>query len=514
MPRSPCLPTTSSSCCCCHPNRPPCPYADITPTNDLERTYALASLLIGALVFGYLLSSVGSMMSTLDNRANMVEMKLDMAQEVIRHTNLPSALASRIRSYTEYYYSRQSVYDVQEVLGHLTPALDRQVKEFFLSQSIDMLRLLSRHDTAFKLAVLPKCSPVMFEAHEEFVVKGARTSDVLFLQKGEVCAIMAGVERMVLYEVNPGSSLAECCLLGRASPLSYKSNTRCEFFVLSDADLAETVREHLSPSDKARLAADVVKECCRKQHIRWFGFRFALGKLREAKTGFKTTPKTQAALIIQSAWVRRSEQPALYSIPRCFAHWGEMPKGDTRASSAASPLLGGGTRFPADRPLEKGRFMPATAPGPAKAWAPNQKGMMVPVGGNATAAGGERAAASNPMRPKLPVPVPVPLGGGAAAAPMPASGQPSWRRRARNSLPSWPPSDRSTNGDSGKVVSELLEEIRASRDEMRKANAQLNSRLERVENALRVDTPSMATDAEASAVGGTRRPSKERMLDA
>ena len=59
-------------------------YGDITPTNDLERAYTLGALLIGALLFGYLLSSVGSMIANLDSRSNMVETKLDRVQEVIR----------------------------------------------------------------------------------------------------------------------------------------------------------------------------------------------------------------------------------------------------------------------------------------------------------------------------------------------------------------------------------------------------------------------------------------------
>ena len=214
-------------------------YGDITPTNDLERMYALGALLIGALVFGYLLSSVGSMMSNLDNRSNVVEEKLDQMQEVIRHTNMPSELAGRIRSYTEFCtrelcprglacvmcdkqaalqadvqlllllflhcshtwlirtcvallltrmaritrvtltppcprsvltprrsvlrstlradYSHNSVYDVEEVLSHLTPALDRQVKEFFLSKSVNTLPLLRVHDMDFKLEVMALC---------------------------------------------------------------------------------------------------------------------------------------------------------------------------------------------------------------------------------------------------------------------------------------------------------------------------------------------------------------------
>lgn len=115
-------------------------YGDITPANDLERLYTLFSLIVGALVFGYMLSSVGSMMANLSNRcahcclwcellltlsigavhaglgsalaprrSNLIDSRLDQLQEVIRHTDLPADLASRLRSYTEYYFTKQSV---------------------------------------------------------------------------------------------------------------------------------------------------------------------------------------------------------------------------------------------------------------------------------------------------------------------------------------------------------------------------------------------------------------------
>ena len=151
--------------------------------------YALGSLLIGALVFGYLLSSVGSLIANLDNRSNMVEKKLDQMQEVILHTSLPASLATRIRSYTEFYYSRQSVYDVDEVLKHLTPALDREVKDFFLSQSIDAIPLLRVHTKAFKVQLMPTFRPMMTELAEVVIPKGGKSSDLFFLRKGEVHAV-------------------------------------------------------------------------------------------------------------------------------------------------------------------------------------------------------------------------------------------------------------------------------------------------------------------------------------
>ena len=41
-------------------------YGDITPANDSERAYALGALLIGALVFGYMLSAIGDLIGSLD----------------------------------------------------------------------------------------------------------------------------------------------------------------------------------------------------------------------------------------------------------------------------------------------------------------------------------------------------------------------------------------------------------------------------------------------------------------
>ena len=73
-------------------------YGDITPTNDAERVYTLIALLIGALVFGYLMTSVGDLVANLDNRANMVNEKLDNIQELILHHRLPPSLATRVRS--------------------------------------------------------------------------------------------------------------------------------------------------------------------------------------------------------------------------------------------------------------------------------------------------------------------------------------------------------------------------------------------------------------------------------
>lgn len=44
-------------------------YGDVIPTNDAERGYALGAMLCSALVFGYMISNIGSLVASIDRQA-------------------------------------------------------------------------------------------------------------------------------------------------------------------------------------------------------------------------------------------------------------------------------------------------------------------------------------------------------------------------------------------------------------------------------------------------------------
>ena len=79
-------------------------YGDITPANNAERKYTLMTLLIGALVFGYILSSVGEMMGSIDKNAAELDNKLGEVKDLrggIRCIRIsPRASESTLRSST------------------------------------------------------------------------------------------------------------------------------------------------------------------------------------------------------------------------------------------------------------------------------------------------------------------------------------------------------------------------------------------------------------------------------
>lgn len=285
-------------------------YGDITPTNDLERIYTLGALLVGAIVFGYLLSSVGSMMENLDARSNMVESKLDQVQEVIRYTNMPSELASRVRAYTEFYFSSQSVYDVDEVLSHLTPTLDRSVKEFFLSRTVNLVPLLRVYDTSFKLEIMAKIRPSILDIDEVVIAKGAYTQDLTFLRGGEVRAIAADSHPLFAIK-EQGRFLGEHELVERACPLTYIASTRCNLMIIGVKTLADVVREHLGSAERLRLGQEVIRTVCRKMRLRYISLRMQADQLEHGQG--HGSRRIVAALKIQAAQVRRLARPVAYA---------------------------------------------------------------------------------------------------------------------------------------------------------------------------------------------------------
>ena len=74
-------------------------YGDIIPTNNDERLYALGCQLVGAFVFGYILSTVAELVSNADPNAVKIESKLSEVRVYLRWHKFPTELTTRVKRY-------------------------------------------------------------------------------------------------------------------------------------------------------------------------------------------------------------------------------------------------------------------------------------------------------------------------------------------------------------------------------------------------------------------------------
>ena len=72
-------------------------YGDITPTSDIERQYATIALLVGAMVFAYLIGEIGGLIATFDRQAVLVEEKMDGVKEYLQWRGIPRDVTIRVK---------------------------------------------------------------------------------------------------------------------------------------------------------------------------------------------------------------------------------------------------------------------------------------------------------------------------------------------------------------------------------------------------------------------------------
>jgi len=178
-------------------------YGDITPANDTERLFTSATLLIGGLVFGYMIGNVSGMMAQLSRQADEVRDKMDAVKDYVAWRNMPPVLAQRIKTYFTYFYTtRPASIDEREILEMLTPALRKEATMRVLSETIGKVPALQRVLTKeVQMEVFPLLKPCLYAAGEVVYKRGDPSDALLFLLEGQV-AMLSTVDGDVVSQVS------------------------------------------------------------------------------------------------------------------------------------------------------------------------------------------------------------------------------------------------------------------------------------------------------------------------
>ena len=159
-------------------------YGDITPCNDYERAYTLVALLIGALVFGYMVSTIGSLIAGMDRQSATVQDRVDAVKEYTTWRKMPRELSARVRAFYSYYYSHVPAFDEPLILEGLTPALRLEVTSFLLKETVGSMPLFQKLSRDFQAEVFPRLKPFAAAVNEVIVKKGDAPDRIYFLLKG------------------------------------------------------------------------------------------------------------------------------------------------------------------------------------------------------------------------------------------------------------------------------------------------------------------------------------------
>ena len=298
-------------------------YGDIVPTNMPERLYCLFAMLMGAMMFGYMMSTIGSMVTTMDKQAALVEEKMDAVKEWMLSRNIPRPLVIRVRKYYEHYYTRKSAFDEEDIVRGLTPALRTEVTSLLLRDSLGHFPLLSLLGVEFQQEIYPRLKPVSYANMDVIYNRGDSSEDIYFLRKGLVDVLAGGVVSNVLYRVSQGQYFGEEALTHERRGCTVISNGWSELWSLSRDVFDEVVEKF--PELASKMETFLVSELDRKSRLYALSYRVLINMA-------EGDPELRSALILQKAWTSFSASKARQESK--FAKAGRPSRSFKRASTS------------------------------------------------------------------------------------------------------------------------------------------------------------------------------------
>ena len=346
-------------------------YGDIVPQNDTERAYALCTFMTGALVFGFLLSTVADLVKNADPIKVQKDKRLEEVKHYLRWHRFPPELVARVKRYFEFYLAQQSAMDEEGILDDLAPALRRDVQAALLSRSVQTFPLLRKLPLDAQLQLHAALRPMVREPHEVLVEPGEKGAEggycVCFMRSGIISAVGSTAD-ITFFDLDAnqraGACIGEHALMARNTTRSpstatgaggslrrsvarytYVAKTRCELYTLPVDSLAQSLQQGAAWSEAShggglagsgggdvssspgtghaawRRAVNEVAQGLWKEHLNRLEARSLIlamyvdnpfSRLLITTTGesegWLTERRTSAALRIQAYWLRHRVQ--------------------------------------------------------------------------------------------------------------------------------------------------------------------------------------------------------------
>ena len=184
-------------------------YGDILPTNVPETVYVMLSLLIGALAFGVIVSTMRETMRNSDRNATMVAAKLNEVDGLLRWHHVPRKLKRQINRFFEFYYARRLPMNEEEVLETLPPSLARELRVHLLGRTVGRIPMLTLGDhfgaqfgVDLQLKAYVMLKPIVREAKELVRGRHDESHSIFFVSKGKLLVQMIlakhGILKLIL----------------------------------------------------------------------------------------------------------------------------------------------------------------------------------------------------------------------------------------------------------------------------------------------------------------------------
>ncbi|OQR81564.1 Voltage-gated Ion Channel (VIC) Superfamily [Thraustotheca clavata] len=216
-------------------------YGDIVPKTKVEVILAMFVMVIGVVMFGYVIGNITALVDNLSASSRMHTERMTSIKEYIIARNIPKPIGKRLLDHYEYYYRQRSVFDEDVILKNLPSVLRHEVVHHVLRKFISRIDFLSEFHEGLVSDMAVAMHPFFITKGDGIYLQHEIAAHVFFLMKGTAVLTKSYANQlgeMELLHLSPGMHFGEVELYhhryGRGVRIcSAMAKTYCELTFLS-----------------------------------------------------------------------------------------------------------------------------------------------------------------------------------------------------------------------------------------------------------------------------------------
>ncbi|MBC8124917.1 MAG: cyclic nucleotide-binding domain-containing protein [Candidatus Kapabacteria bacterium] len=186
-------------------------YGDITPETDLQMVYATAVMLLGYVLFAYLVGNIAAIFNTIDPLRSEHIRTTDHATSFMQYHNVPIHLQHRIVDYLGYMWERKVSYDETFMLDMLPWGLRSEISMYLRREVIERVPFFRDASDSLLREVADSLRPIVVTPGEYVFKHGDRPRYMYFISRGSVEVL--GPEGAHIGTLKAGDFFGEMALL-------------------------------------------------------------------------------------------------------------------------------------------------------------------------------------------------------------------------------------------------------------------------------------------------------------
>jgi voltage-gated potassium channel len=225
-------------------------YGDITPQTHDEMVYAIAVMMVGFVMYGYLIGNIAGLLNNFDPLKQEHVASLDRLQSFIRYRHVPTSLQHRIIDYYAYMWEQGVGLDEATLLSKLPLGLRTEVSLFLKRGVIEQVPIFRNANDNLKRELANALHPSVVTPGEVVFKIGDHARHMYFISKGTLEVIDANEN--IVGDLHDGEFFGEMALLAKRRRMgTVRAKDYCELYLL-DGSVFDHVIEHY-PDFRAEL---------------------------------------------------------------------------------------------------------------------------------------------------------------------------------------------------------------------------------------------------------------------